>query len=229
MLLYSSFRFSTLHVLPIEAYCIENNCYIIFFPPLFTSFPIIFCLPRQLICCYLPSTVVPECQCKKGLEGLTILCTGLSSTQYLSQVYVATAQAVVGVEITESAVDCVDLRDFERFYQLKDLAVTNSKLKDLICPARQGRYHPVINNLIGLRSLDLSNNLLNHMDNIFRSSTSIEQINLANNQLRQISPVISSFKRLKSLDISNNQLSETLDQKIFEKLPLNLEYLDLSG
>ena len=185
--------------------------------------------PIKLVGCYLPPTVVPECHCKEGLEGLTIRCTKLNSTRYLSHLHVDTAQAVVRVEIIDSFVDCVDLKDLERFYKLKHLKVTNSKLKQMICPAKPARYKTVINNLEGIQTLDVSYNYLSLMDSRLQSSTRLEHLNLAHNQFYQLSAVISTFAKLKSLDISNNHMSETLDQKIFEKIPLTLQHLDLTG
>ena len=175
--------------------------------------------PIQLVGCYLPPTVVPECHCKEGLEGLTISCSKLNSTRYLSHLHVDTAQDVVRVEIIDSFVDCVDLTDLARFYKLKHLKVTNSKLKQMICPEKPTRYKTVINNLKGIRTLDVSYNYLSHLDSRLQSSTQLEHLNLAHNQFYQLSAVISTFAKVKSLDISNNHLSETIDQKIFVNTP----------
>ena len=184
--------------------------------------------PIQLVGCYLPPTVLPECHCKEGLEGLTIRCTKLNSTSYLSHLHVDTAQAVVRVDIMDSLVDCVDLKDLERFHKLKHLKVTNSKLRHVLCP-RPGWYRAVINNLEGIRTLDVSNNFLGSLDPRLESSTKLEQINLSNNEFYQLSPIVLTFTNLKSLDISNNQLSDTMDQNILENLPISLQNLDLTG
>jgi Leucine-rich repeat (LRR) protein len=133
------------------------------------------------------------------------------------------------VEIIDSLVDCVDLQDLARFYKLKHLQVTNSKLKQMICPAKPARYKTVINNLEGIQTLDVSYNYLSHLDSRLQSSTQLEHLNVAHNQLYQLSAVMSTFAKLKSLDISSIHLSENLDRKIFENISLTLQHLDLTG
>ena len=185
--------------------------------------------PIHLVGCYLPPTVVPECTCKEGVKGLTIHCTRLNSTRFFSHLHVDTAQAVVKVEVNDSELNCLDFTHFERFYKLKDLRVTNSKLKDLMCPANRERYFMVAYNLRNLRSLDLSYNSLKHLDYKLKSSFLLDHLNLAHNELSQLSPVISRFKRLKYLNVSNNQLYNNLDQGVLESLPESLDNLDFSG
>ena len=185
--------------------------------------------PIRLVGCYLPPTVLPECHCKDGLEGLTIFCTQLNSTRYLSHLHVDTAQAVVRVDISNSFVLCVDLQDLSRFHKLKHLKVTNSSMRSLICPPRFTRFKSFPNNLKGVRTLDVSQNQLSYLDSSIETSSLLEVINLSHNSFRKVSPVLTTFANLKSLDISNNHISDDLDKEIFDKITQGLQYLNLKG
>ena len=168
--------------------------------------------------CYLP-----ECQCEEGMAGLTISCAKLHSTQYLSFLAAETALAVHRVDITNSVLDCIDLQDLARLHNLKYLRVENSGLGQVLCPHRSD-----IRALASLHSLDVSHNLLTHLDRRLQASTQLEQLNLSHNQFHQLSPVLSSFTRLSSLDISHNMLV-TLDQEILGTIQHRLQYLHLTG
>ena len=178
---------------------------------------------------YLPPRVLEKCQSKEGQEGVTILCTNINTTRYLSYIPIQNTQTVVGVDIINSKVDCLDLTHLSRFSSLFYVTVKNSHLKEVLCPARLGRDSPSINNLKDLLSLDVSSNLLSHLDSRLQVATLLETLNLSNNRFSHLCPVMASFTNLKYLDLSNNLFSNNLDQNIMDLIKHSLLNLKLSG
>ena len=178
---------------------------------------------------YLPSRVLEKCQSKEGQEGVTIICTNINTTRYLSYIPILNTQTVVGVDIINSVVDCLDLTHLSRFSSLAYLTVKNSHLKEVLCPARPGRDSPGTSNLKDLLSLDVSSNLLSHLDSRLKVATMLETLNLSNNRFSHLCPVMTSFTSLKYLDLSSNLFSNTLDQNIMEIIKHSLQSLKLSG
>ena len=178
---------------------------------------------------YLPPGLLEKCQSEDGPGGLSILCTNINTTRYLSYIPIQNTQNVVRVDIVNSIVDCLDLAHLSRFSSLASLTVKNSHLKEVLCPARLGRDSSSVNNLKDLLSLDVSSNLLSHLDSRLQVAKLLETLNLSNNRFSHLCPVMASFTNLKYLDLSSNLFSNTLDKNIMDIIKNSLQILDLSG
>ena len=121
------------------------------------------------------------------------------SSRYLSYVQPPMASKVLGIQISDSLIQCLDTKHFVRFNNLRSLKVTNSMMGQVIC------YNSDVQILANL-----------------------EHLNFTNNRITQLGQDISALSNLKSLDLSDNLLSEALNPLEFSRLPASLLNLDMT-
>ena len=107
---------------------------------------------------------------------------------------------ITNMEISDSIIDCLDTSHLRRFSNIRVLNVTNSMMKQILCPQS---------------SVDTLAN--------------IQHLNFTNNQIQQLGGSMADLHQLESLDLSQNHLSETLDPEEFSSLPSSLTRLVLTS
>ena len=173
-------------------------------------------LPSLQSCCFLPPVIVPDCDCTEHGDSVTLGCTNLHNIRsehiisifrdeceyfrYLTHIQQVTAKVITNIEISDSIIDCLDTSHLRRFSNIRVLNVTNSMMKQILCPQS---------------SVDTLAN--------------IQHLNFTNNQIQQLGGSMADLHQLESLDLSQNHLSETLDPEEFSSLPSSLTSLVLTS
>ena len=109
-----------------------------------------------------------------------------------------TASNVLGIQISDSLIQCLETEHFARFTNLKSIKVTNCMMRQVFC-----------------------------QNSNVKLLANVEHLNFTNNRITQLGQDISNLTNLLTLDLSDNLLSETLDPREFSRLPDSLKILDL--
>ena len=145
------------------------------------------------------------------------------------------AKSSVGeVIVTESDIKCVDLDHFVYFTSLRKLVIANSKVTKLDdCDIDKGNQYKsetpstMLNFLI---HLDLSNNAIKSIElRALEQAKNLKTINLSNNMLQHLDDIFTNSKFLEELNLSSNKLDARVDRVVFTDLPSSLKSLDISG
>ena len=184
---------------------------------------------KNLSNCKIPSSLDKSCTCENSLEGISLTCLGLNSTRDFTQLEPDIARSVIKLDISRGFIPCVELQDLSSLTRLKELRLTNSKVKEALCAKSKVRHKKAVQKLKHLLTLDLSHNSLARVDDSLIALYKLQTINLSNNYITHIQPIFSAFKKLDSLDISNNKLSANFNKQVFKEMSPSLKNLDISG
>ena len=145
------------------------------------------------------------------------------------------AKSSVGeVIVTESDIKCVDLDHFVYFTSLRKLVIANSKVTKLddcdIDKGNQYKSETPSTMLNFLTHLDLSNNAIKSIElRALEQAKNLKTINLSNNMLQHLDDIFTNSKFLEELNLSSNKLDARVDRVVFTDLPSSLKSLDISG
>ena len=145
------------------------------------------------------------------------------------------AKSSVGeVIVTESDIKCVDLDHFVYFTSLRKLVIANSKVTKLddcdIDKGNQYKSETPSTMLNFLTHLDLSNNAIKSIKlRALEKAKNLKTINLSNNMLQHLDDIFTNSKLLEELNLSSNKLDARVDRVVFTDLPSSLKSLDISG
>ena len=145
------------------------------------------------------------------------------------------AKGSVGeVILTESDIKCVDLDHFVYFTSLRKLVIANSKVTKLddcdIDKGNQYKSDSPSTMLNFLTHLDLSKNAIKGIKwRAFEQAKNLKTVNLSNNMLQHLDDIFTNLKLLEELNLSSNNLDASLDRVVFTDLPSSLKSLDISG
>ena len=145
------------------------------------------------------------------------------------------AKSSVGeVIVTESDIKCVDLDHFVYFTSLRKLVIANSKVTKLddcdIDKGNQYKSETPSTMLNFLTYLDLSNNAIKSIKlRALEQAKNLKTINLSNNMLQHLDDIFTNLKLLEELNLSSNKLDARVDRVVFTDIPSSLKSLDISG
>lgn len=128
---------------------------------------------------------------------------------------------VIVLDLSWNTIDTLKASMLQQFGDLQYLNLSNSKISKI-----ENHLHF---RLYSLKSLDLSNNLLNDINYVIFKSAWLEDLNLAGNKLSKIYTIHSdNLRNLKSLEIANNNfdrvhLFKMLDEWVKNGLKIDVE------
>ena len=159
----------------------------------------------------------------------------LSNLNILSEeesAWINVKQAIGEVIVRESDLGCVDFRKFNTFTNLKKLVITNSKVTKLNCDNKNNIYESDKSNLKldTLTHLDLSGNAIRSIQvSDFEFLPNMQNINLSRNLIEHLEDVFSHLTQLETLDLSSNHLNANLKKSVFDGINKSIENLYISG
>ena len=153
----------------------------------------------------------------------------LSNQNTISTDWINVKTRIQQIIITESDLECVTFTDFGSFKKLNQLVITDSKVKKLYdCDIKSNSYQSEDNNMNTVSTLDLSKNKISSIQKTdFRFFPKLRTINLRENSIRELEDVFRDLRYLEKLDLSFNQLDANLKQNVLNSLSNSLTWLDI--
>lgn len=189
----------------------------------------------NLLC--IPS-LAEKCVCQSINTGddfsVRLVCTGINSTAVFAQANSPSSKVrqVSHIDIVHSTLGSFRLADLSHFDNLVQLSVTHSQIKNLGSLAQKENNEDFLSRF---KTLQISWSQIGdeNLEQFLKQEvlSRLETLNLSGNAIGSLGkePVFARMKKLKVLDLSSNLLDESLNDKVFLKLPSTLKRLDISS